>query len=396
MSHSFCKANPDNLIGYKIKLYPTDEQKVILDRQIELFRFVYNWALEVEHNNYNNDKENSHFLREHEMYDKLKILRNSEGMEWLKELPLNTCRHAVLKVIRAFKLFFTKKNKYPRYKSRKHGPKYFCVRGERVRFFDEYVHIEGFKKGDNILCKNHNVPKNKKYYNCTISFDGYDYWLSLTKEVYYPMEFRIKTTEGIGVDLGLRKLAKLSNGMEYHLPNVDKLEKRRKRQAARVERDIQLRLDIAKQTRTKFEDVKPSNGMIRRAKELRKTCNRMTNIRKTYIHTMTKQIVELNPEFIVIEKLNVKGMLKNKYLARKISESCFYDIGIQLQYKAKARNIPLVIAPIDYPSTQICSNCGNRHYVGKSEIYRCPICGLTIDRDLNAAINLKNYYSIST
>lgn len=393
MSHSFCKANSDDLLGYRIKLYPTEEQKVILNRQMDLFRYVYNWALEVEHNNYNDDKENSHFLQEHEMYDKLKEMRNKEENKWLKELPLNTCRHAVLRVLRAFRMFFDRKNRYPKYKSRKYDTHYFVVRGERVRFFDEYVHIEGFKKGDNILCKKHNIPKGKKYYGCQITFDGYDYWLTLKHEAHEPMEFRIKTTEGIGIDLGLRKLAKLSNGIEYNLPNVDKLEKRRKRQAAAVERDVQRRLEIAKQTRTKFEDVPPSNGMIKRAKAFRKTCNKMTNIRKTYIHTMTKQIVDLNPEFIVIETLNVKGMLKNKYLARKISEASFYEIGQQLEYKSRRRGIPLVKAPRDFASTQICSNCGNRYYVGKSETYRCPTCGLVIDRDLNAAINLKNFYS---
>ena len=393
MSHTFCKANSDDLLGYRIKLYPTEEQKVILNKQIDLFRYVYNWALEVEHNNYNDDKENSHFLREHEMYDKLKELRNSEGMEWLRELPLNTARHAVLKVIGAFKKFFERHNKYPKYKSKKSDSKFFVVRGERVRFFDEFVHIEGFKRGDNILVKKHRIPKGKKYYGCTISFDGYDYWLSLTKEVHEPMEFRIKTTEGIGIDLGLHTLAKLSNGKEYHLPNVDKLEKRRKRQAAVCMRDIKKRQEIADQTRAKFEDVKPSNGMIKRARAFRKTCNKITNIRKTYIHTMTKQIVDTNPDYIVIETLNVKGMLKNKYLARKISEASFYEIGQQLEYKCRRRGIPLIKAPREFASTKICSNCGNMYNVGKSRMYRCPTCGLVIDRDLNAAINLKNFYS---
>ena len=391
---SFCKANQDDLLGFKIKLYPTEDQKVILNKQIDMFRYVYNWALEVEHNNYNDDKENSHFLRQNEMFDLLRDMRNSEDHKWLKELPLNTCRHAVLSLLKAFMDFFERRNRYPKYKSRKDPTnKFFILRGERVRFFDQYVHIEGFARGDSILCKNHNIPKNVKYYNCMVSFDGYDYWLSLTTEIHEPMIFRMKTSDGLGIDLGLRKLAKLSNGTEYHLPNTDKLEKRRKRQAARVARDIKKRYDLAKQTRAKFEDIPMSNGMIKRAKEFRKTCNRMTNIRRTYIHTMTKQIVDSNPEFVVMETLNVKGMLKNKYLARKISESCFYDIGTQLKYKCKRRDIPFIKAPRNFASTQICSNCGERHKVGTSEIYRCPYCGFVIDRDLNAAINLKNYYS---
>lgn len=394
MSSTFCKANSDDLLRFKVKLYPTEDQKNILNKQIDLFRYVYNWALEVEHNNYNSNKENSHFLREHEMYEKFKELRNQSGMEWLKELPLNTGRYAILRIIRAFKDFFERRNRYLKFKSKKNNDdRNFTIRGERVRFFDNFVHIEGFKRGDNILCKKHNIPKGKKYYNCIIYFDGYDYWLALSMEVHEPMEFRFNTTEGIGIDLGLHTLAKLSTGEEYHLPNVDKLEKRRKRQAAACMRDIKKRQAIADQTRIKFDDVKQSNGMIKRAKALRKTCNRMTNIRKTYIHTMTKQIVDKNPNYIVIETLNVKGMLKNKYLARKISEASFYEIGQQLKYKCKRRGIPLIKTPIDFPSTKTCSNCGNLYNVGKSRTYKCPFCGLVIDRDLNAAINLKNYYS---
>ena len=393
MSRStFCKANKDYLRGFKIKLYPTEEQKLILNKQISLFRFVYNWALEVEHSNYHNN--GSHFLRHREMYDKLKEFRNTPGNEWLKELPLNSARHAVISLINAFLCFFERNCKYPRFKSRKHSNKYFIVRGERVRFKGDYVHIEGFKRGDYILIKKPPIPRydNMKKYNCVIKFDGIDYWLSFTTELYDPMEFNEPTTEGIGIDLGLRKLAQLSNGKSYKLPDTEKLQRRKKRQQRKVSKDIRRRLEEAKQTRTKFEDVQPSKSMIKRAQKYRKICTKITNINRTFIHGMTSEIVSTNPEFIVVETLNVVGMLKNKYLAKNISAASFGTISYQLKYKAKRKGIPFVKAPIDFASTKICSNCGNRYDVKRSEVYKCPVCGLTIDRDLNAAINLRNYF----
>lgn len=394
---TFCKADQDNLHGFKIKLYPTEAQKDILNRQIDLFRYVYNWALEVEHKNYDENKKSNvdtHFLREREMYDLLKEMRNSPEKVWLKELPLNTCRHAVLKLISSFKKFFSHQNKYPKFKSKKTSNKYFCFRGERLHFYENgYLHIEGFKRGDNILYKGHSVQftNTHKYYNCTVSFDGIDYWLSFTIELYQPLDFRCCTTDGIGIDLGLRKLAKLSNGKEYHLPDTSKYEKRKKRLQRKVSKDIQARSELASQMRIKFEDVEPTKNSIKRYKAFRSTANHITNIRKNYIHNMTSEIVKMNPEFIAIETLNVKGMLKNKYLARNISASSFYEIRTQLEYKSKMMNIPIILADREFPSTKMCSRCGNIYNVGKSETYRCPSCGLVIDRDLNAALNLRNY-----
>lgn len=139
------------------------------------------------------------------------------------------------------------------------------------------------------------------------------------------------------------------------------------------------------------EYVKTSN-LIKLEKKIQRIHRRLANIRNNYLHKTTTSIVKTKPYRVVIEDLNVKGMLKNKHLSDAIRKQGFYEFKRQLEYKCKFRGIELVIADRFYPSSKICSQCGEikKDLKLRDRVYNC-ICGLTIDRDFNASINLSNY-----
>ena len=158
----------------------------------------------------------------------------------------------------------------------------------------------------------------------------------------------------------------------------------------KISKIYQPMIDYCKETRTKFSTLKKSNNLTKLEKELRKYQIRKTNILDSNIHRITSDLIKINPERIVIEDLNIKGMMSNHKLARSIQSSKFYEVRKQLVYKCKNNNIKLIVADRFYPSSKTCSSCGKikDDLKLKDRVYRCPQCGAVIDRDLNAAINL--------
>ncbi|BBI90201.1 mobile element protein [Staphylococcus phage MR003] len=206
-----------------------------------------------------------------------------------------------------------------------------------------------------------------------------------------PRKPRELTNETIGIDLGIKTLATCSNGKSYKNINksskVKKLEKRLKR----LQRQVSRKYEMNKQGK-KF--IK-TNNIIKLEKEIKLLYRKLSNIRNNHIHTMTKEIVEQYPSEIVIEDLKVSNLRKNKHLSNSISKANWYTIREYLTYKCEDRGILLTIANQYYPSSQTCSNCGNRltkqYKLSLSQkTYKCS-CGINLDRDLNASINLKNY-----
>lgn len=397
-----CIANPDNFKGYKIKLYPTEAQKIFLNRQIELFRWVYNWAVEKEDSQYTkfkNGEAEKGFLGILDLYELLKKERLE--LEWLREISSHTAKEAIRNALNAFNKFFKKVCRYPKYKSKKTAKKSFQVRNEPNAFYfdGEYVRISGLPFGDKILCKSHNIPTgdNIRYYKCTITFDGYVYWLSLNVEQETSnIDISNNQTDffdqSIGIDVGFRKLAQLSNGKTYYHPDVHVLERRRRQQQRRLAKMRNNRIKAAKQARTKLEDVPISNNEKKLQYDYYKTRTRINNINHSNYHRITTEIANMYPKRIVIEDLNLKGLRSKKNKKRSgMFRTPLYLFREFLTYKCKDRGIDLVFADRYFPSTKLCSNCGLKHDIGGDKIYKCPYCGFKIDRDLNAAINLSRY-----
>ena len=400
-------SNPGNLHGFRIKIYPTEEQKERIKEISNLFRFIFNWSLSevifdylsLTQGQYDELRKNG--MSHQEIYfaykpskgrkipsfvtltNKLTSFRNEN--EWLKKIPVNIARYAIKNMYYGYQKFFKRQNCHPPRFQKKSNKQVFSCRGERVRFKGEYVKIEGIETP--ILYKKTSLIITNKLYNCTISFDGVDYWLSGQTEIIYPITF--ESLEGpIGIDVGMRKLATLSDGTFYKLPNTKHLEKRLSRKQARIGKDRRRRLNQSIEAKTKLEDIPISKRMQKRYREYRKLSSHIWNIRKTFVHTMTREIVNRRPSTIVIENIKVEDLIEQN--DGKFYQYLFGEIRRQIEYKARWANIPIIVADSYYPSSQICSGCGHKQKIGRSETYRCPNCGLVIDRDLNAALNLRS------
>ena len=374
-----------HLRGYKIKIYPTESQKKTIDRTIQIYRAVYNIALDIQRNNRKNGEKYISFFAMEKIFSDMR--NHDQKYSWFNDIPMSTIREALADLDNAYKCFFKKNNRFPLYKSRKRSKKAFGVRSDRCRCVDNTVYISGIGYVDG---KNHHIPIGIRMYDTRITFDGYDYWYTCMAETPMADISDIPKTDPVGIDVGVRNFVTTSNGDIYQLSDISKLQKRLKRQQKRLSKFYNRYLAEAKRTKTKYEDIPKSKNMKKKLREQRKTYDKIRNKRYTDIHNISKQIVDTNPSTIVMEDIRVRELQKDHWFQIRYPYTYFFEIRRQIEYKATDRGIPVIIADSNYPSSQICSRCGHKHKIYSNKIFICPLCGLRIDRDLNAAYNLRN------
>lgn len=375
--------------GYKTMIYPTKEQANKIIKFCNASRYIYNWALSLEEEAYKNGDK---FITPYNLTKELTKFKKQPDNEWLKEISGRALKVSVMTLGKSYERFFKGLSKHPKYKSKKHS-KMSCATHEGTIIIEKKK-IRCEKLGW-IKSHKHNIPmgKNIKYYNPRLSFDGDNFWFSVGAEILddSPTPNNNKT-EPIGIDLGIKTLATCSNGMNWYKVDISKEKKRLKRLQKKASRYYQRMVLLSKETKTKFQDIKKSKNLLKLEAKIRKLYRKINNKLNNNIHNFTSVLIKLNPKSIVIEDLNVSGMLKNKHLSEKIKEAKFYEIRRQLEYKCKWNNIELIIADRFYPSSKICSCCGNKKTkLSLSErTYVCEECGAIIDRDFNASLNLKH------
>ena len=408
--------------GKVITLYPTEEQKKYLDRCIELHRFVYNWTIEQYEEHYNFCKENNlevAVLNQSELQKRLSKLRNEN--EWLKDVPLHTLRNGMIDAINAYDNFFKNPKcfKHPKFKTKKKSKKSFAPRIDNSFYFeDNLIHIEGFSKNEFLKSKfksGYHKSDNKKFINVRITKGADDqYRLSFSvltnKPCYDSLDisdndnliYTPKYNRAIGIDLNVKSLIVTSynEGEIYKAPNIKSKVRRIKRLQRKCNKDrIRYKQNMTKEQREIYNsgllslsEIESKNGRKRRIK-LAKLHGSVTNTCETYIHTTIKNIVTRFPEAIVMEDLNVKEMRSNHFVASAMGVyTPFGKIREIAQQKCDSYNVPFLLAPRDYPSSQLCSKCGSIKKIGSQKTYICPVCGNRMDRDINASFNLENYY----
>ena len=223
--------------------------------------------------------------------------------------------------------------------------------------------------------------------NSRVSFDGKYWYLSFSYEIE-PFKEDL-SDEVIGIDLGIKELATCTNGVVY--PNINKSKVIKNLEIRKIR--LQRKISRAYEKNKEGKKYVKTNNIIKMEKKLKLIDRRLSNIRKTYIHTVTSEIVKTKPSCIVIEDLGISNMMKNKHLSKSIKEQLWYFFRQCLTYKCKFYGDILVkVASRSYPSSKKCNNCGHiKKFLSLSErIYRCDCCGFTIDRDLNASLNLRD------
>ena len=387
--HSVTKniiGEPTMIKGYKTMIYPTKEQSDKIIKFCNASRFAYNWAIALEEENYKNGGK---FISGYDLTKRFTQFKKQEGNEWLKEISGRALKVAILNAATAYDNFFKRYGKHPKFKSKKNS-KMSCATHEGTTII-ERKRIRCEKLGW-IPTHKHNIPigENVKYYNHKLSFDGDNFWFSVAVEIDDYNNNKNKT-DPIGIDLGIKTLATCSNGKSYQKPDIKKHKKKLKRLQKKVSRQYQKMLDESKRTKTKFSKLPKSKNLLKLESQIRSQYRKINNILTTNIHTITKELVSINPSAIVIEDLNVSGMKKNKHLSEKINEAKFYEFRRQLEYKCKWYGVDLIVADRWYPSSKLCSCCGHKkEKLSLSErTYICEECGCIIDRDFNASVNLK-------
>ena len=375
--------------SYKVRLEPNNKQHARMMQYAGAARFAYNWALEQQDKNH---KAGGKFLSDCDL--RKQFTQYKQTNQWLYNISNAVTAQAINDACLAYQRFFKKQSNFPKFKSRKRSKPSFFQNGWKIKFTSTQVKIE--KIADSTrknkqklnwvkLSEINRIPEANSYLNPRITFDGLHWYISVGVE--HPDDsVRVPTGQGVGIDLGIKELAVCSDGHTYKNINktdrVRKLEKAKRRQQRQISRKYEKNKQGNKYVKTK-------NIEKAELKLLKKT-HKITNIRKDYLHKVTTDIVKREPSFIVLEDLNVSGMMKNKHIAKSVQQQNFYKLREILTYKAERSGIKLVIADRFYPSSKLCSNCGAiKHNLKLTErTYLCNNCGLEVDRDLNASLNL--------
>ena len=374
----------------KVRLHPNNKQLTRLFQYAGCARFAYNWAINRAQENY---KRGNKILSDNELRKEFTRLRHQHS--WLKNVSNNATKQAIKDACDAYKRFFKGRCRYPKFKSKKRSKLSFYQDTSKIQFTDTHVKVEGFsmsKKRNKQqlnwirLCEEGRIPTGCKYMNPRFTYDGLYWYVSVSIET--DDISNTTTNDGVGIDLGLKDLAICSDGNTY--PNINKtqrvktLEKRKRR----LQRSISRRYEYNK----KGNRYCKTCNIIKGERELLKVTKRLTNIRRNHLHQTTSEIIKRKPSFICIEDLNVSGMMKNKHLSKAVQQQGLYEFRRQIEYKSDWNNIPVIIADRYFPSSKLCSCCGQiKKYLKLSDrIYQCD-CGNTIDRDFQASLNLKMY-----
>ena len=371
---------------------PNNKQLTKLFQYSSCARFAYNWAISREQESY---KQGNKFLSDCDLRKEFTQLKKLSEYQWLNEVSNDVTKQAIKDACNAYKKFFKGKSKYPKFKSKKHSTQSFYQDNVKIQFTDTHVKVVSFsdsKKRNKQklnwikLCEKGRIPTNCKYMNPRFTYDEVYWYVSVSIEVEDNTE--TMSNEGVGIDLGIKDLAICSDGNTYGNINktqrVKKIDKRKRR----LQRSISRRYEKNK----KGASYCKTSNVIKREKELLRVMKRLTNIRQNYLHQTTSEIIKRKPSFICMEDLNVSGMIKNKHLSKALQEQKLYEFRRQIAYKSERNNIPVIIADRFFPSSKLCSCCGNikRDLKLSDRIYKCE-CGNVIDRDYQASLNLKRY-----
>ena len=361
--------------AYKYKIKPTMKQQNMLLQHFGCARFIYNWGLDLKIKAYLKDKTQLSYI---DLAKELTLLKKTEEYKWLNDVPAVVLQQQLRCLDAAFKNFFREKKGFPKFKS-KHRSKDCCKFIQSVKFDFGKLQVKIPKVGWVKICWN----KEFDLYQCklgtlTVSKDKCGtYWVTILIDDGKPSlpKTKVEKETSVGIDLGIKDFAILSDGTKFANPKYYE-----KRQCKL--RRLQQRLS------KKTKDSKNRN----KAKIHLAACSRrITNCRTDYLQKLSTYLVQ-NYNTICIEDLNVEGMLKNHNLAKSISSASWSEFRRMLTYKCEWYGKNILVIDRFEPSSKTCNNCG---YIYKSltlseRSWKCPICGETLDRDINAAKNIRD------
>ena len=374
-----------------MEINPTDEQKSKIHRTIGVSRFVYNFYIARNKEIY---ERKGKFISGMDFSKWLnnEYIPNNQEVKWIKEVSSKATKQAIMNGDKAFRDFFKKAKGFPRFKKKKNQDvKAYFPKNNKTDWTLERHKVKIPTLGWVRLKEFGYIPVNSIVKSGKVSQKADRYYVSILVEEDDKKVYK-STNEGLGIDLGVKEFAVCSDGSKFKNINktstVKKIEKKLKREQRKLSRkyeSLKIRNKNIKEGRATGQNIQ------KQIVKVQKLHQRLTNIRTDYINKTVFSIVNQKPSYVTIEYLNVKGMMKNKHLSKAIASQKFFEFKTKLMFKCKENHIELRIVDRFYPSSKTCSNCGKikKDLKLSDRIYKCD-CGFTIDRDLNASINLKN------
>ena len=372
----------------KIELKLTNEQKIKVCKTIGTERFIYNEYIKYNQEQYElGNKFVSAF--DFSKYINNVYLPNNPDKKWIKDVSSKSVKQAMFYGEKAFKKFFKGLSGFPVFKKKgKNEIGAYFVKDNK-KDFEFYRHKIKIPTLKFVRVKEYGyIPKNANIKSGTISKKADRYFLSLVIEVEDAIKETNTSTKVLGIDLGIKDTAICSDGRVFKNINKTKRVKKIKKKIKREQRKMSRSVEYSKTNKIKLKELKNFN---KKKLKVQRLFYRLNCIRDDYNNKMVDEITRTKLKYITIEDLKVSNMMKNKHLSKAIQEQNFYAIRTKLINKCKERNIELRLVDTFYPSSKTCSCCGEikKDLKLNDRIYKCSNCGLEIDRDYNASINLE-------
>ena len=385
------------LKSYKTEISPTSEQKEIIHKTIGVCRYVYNFYLDHNKKVYEKEKK---FVSGYDFSKWLnkEYLPCNPEFSWMKEVSSKSVKQSIMNAEKAFKNFFQHKAGFPRWKkkSKSDVKMYFVKNGTKQILLCERHRIKIPTLGWVKLKEKGYLPTNINTHTIKSGFASMKagrYYVSALVEESKSEQLLLHDF-GIGIDLGVKNFAICSNGKTYKNINkttcIIKLEKRLKRQQRKLLKKYE---SLKKKTNIMKGEATRQNIQKQKLKlKVQKLYHRLHGIRTDYINKVISELVKTKPNWITLENLNIKGMMRNRHLSKAIAQQKFFAFRTKLITKCKEYGIEVRLVDRFYPSGKTCHCCGNiKHDLKLSDrIYICPKCGYTADRDFNASLNLRD------
>ena len=377
-------------ISHKIELVPNNKQITYFKKAFGCSRLAYNWGLAKWQEYYKQGIKKSHLDLKKE-FNAIK----KEQYPFVYEVSKYATQQPFINLNLAFQNFFRdlKKGKvsYPKFKKKRNNAGSFYIGGDIVKLVNknekQYLKIPKLNK----MKMTENLRFVGKINSVTISQSAGKYFASFSVEIN-ETEFAkthkqaLNTHQGVGIDVGLKSFVSLSNGLQIQAP---KPLKQYERKLKKVSRQLSKKVH----PKAKGDKTKKSKNYLKQSLKLAKLHIRIKNIRNDFLHKLTTSLIR-HYDYLAVEDLNInQGLMKNHKLAKSISDVNFYAFKRQLLYKAEYYNKKVIEVDRFYPSSKTCSNCGSikDNLSLKDRVYKCGNCGILIDRDYNASLNLLNY-----
>lgn len=372
--------------AYFIEIKPTNEQIIKINQTIGVCRYVYNLYLSKNKEMYESEGK---FLSGYDFSKWLNNVYTKECSQWIKKVSSKAVKQAIMNGDKAFKRFFKGLSGFPRYKKKKNQDvKCYFPKNNKTDWTVERHRVKVPTIGWMRLKEYGHIPKNAIVKSGTIGKRAGRYFVFVLCEWEEAGTKPILNQTGVGIDLGVKDFAIRSDGIVHENINktiqVKKIEKRLKRE----QRSLSRKFENIKKRGEQSVTNKRAN-IDKNILRVQKLHARLANIRLAYVKSIVNDVVKTKPTFITVEDLNVKGTMKNKHLSKAVAKQCFYTFKTWLFTKCKEYGIELRQVDRFYPSSKLCSCCGQKKTNIKlsDRVYTCE-CGNVMDRDLNASINL--------